>query len=62
MEEMVDIVTVFYSLEGAPREVAQERLGKYWKKVAKLYFRAKQIFEVLDVNGDGDLDEDEFCK
>ena len=25
MEEMVDIVTVFYSLEGAPREVAQER-------------------------------------
>ena len=24
--------------------------------------RAEQIFRVLDVNGDGNLDEEEFCK
>jgi len=48
LEELVDIVVTFYDMEGESREKATER--------------AEQIFRVLDVNGDGNLDEEEFCK
>merc|ERR1712037_826122 len=48
MEEMTEIVTTFYNLEGASKGIAMER--------------AETIFKQLDSNGDGSLDEEEFCK
>jgi Ca2+-binding EF-hand superfamily protein len=48
MEEMLAIVTTIYDMEGAPKEMAGAR--------------AETIFRALDVNGDGVLDEEEFCQ
>ena len=82
---MTEIVTTFYSLEGASKGVALERWdfieprtnpshpdpGHRWPfpKNNPFYhthmyslFRAEAIFKQLDSNGDGSLDEEEFCK
>ena len=48
MQELVDIVHTFHNMEGIPKEHAQER--------------AEAIFKALDSNGDGMLDEEEFCQ
>ena len=48
MEELTDIVVTFYDMEGEDREKAATR--------------AEYIFQQLDANGDGSLDEEEFCK
>ena len=48
MEELTEIVVTFYDMEGEDREEAVKR--------------AELIFNQLDVNGDGSLDEEEFCK
>ena len=85
MEEMTEIVTTFYSLEGASKGVALERwdsdvlsntnkknlflnISYFWPQpyleyFVKIFFsRAEAIFKQLDSNGDGSLDEEEFCK
>ena len=48
MQELVDIVVTFYNMEGVDKEAAHER--------------AETIFKALDTNGDGSLDEEEFCQ
>ena len=48
MEEMVDIFSLMYSVQGFTEEEGRER--------------AVKIFETLDKNGDGSLCEDEFIK
>ena len=48
LSEMVDIIGILYEMEGVGKECADER--------------AHGIFEKLDFNGDGHLDEDEFVK
>ena len=48
LPELVDIVVTFYNMEGIPKESAQES--------------AEAIFKALDTNGDGNLDEEEFCQ
>ena len=48
MQELVDIVATFYNMEGVPKDSAQES--------------AEAIFKALDTNGDGSLDEEEFCQ
>ena len=48
MEELTDIVVTFYDMEGEDRERAAKR--------------AEYIFQQLDSNGDGSLDEEEFCR
>ena len=48
MQELLDIVVTFYNMEGVPKETAYER--------------ADTIFRALDTNGDGTLDEKEFCQ
>ena len=48
MPELVDIVVTFYNMEGVPKEAAHNR--------------ADTIFKALDTNGDGTLDEEEFCQ
>ena len=48
MEELTDIVVTFYDMEGEGRERALKK--------------AEFIFQQLDANGDGSLDEEEFCK
>ena len=45
-EEMVDIVTNLYAVQGVAKEMAVER--------------ADSVFGKLDVNGDGVLNEEEF--
>ena len=91
MEEMTEIVTTFYNLEGASKGIAMERwdwsacplykkqqpcqdnclaLNKDTKTISfnqksfvkTFIFRAESIFKQLDSNGDGSLDEEEFCK
>ena len=48
MEELLEVVGTFYSMEGVPKEAAKSK--------------AEAIFKSLDTNGDGTLDEDEFCE
>lgn len=48
IEEMCEIISTLYEMEGVGAECARER--------------AEKIFANLDVNGDGHIDEDEFCK
>ena len=48
MEELLEVVGTFYSMEGVPKEAAKTK--------------AEAIFKSLDTNGDGTLDEDEFCE
>ena len=48
MEEMIDIIVTFYDMEGIPK--------------GDSFAHASKIFRALDDNGDGTLDEDEFCK
>ena len=45
---MIDIIVTFYDMEGVPREES--------------FAYADKIFNALDKDGDGTLDEDEFCK
>ena len=48
LEELLEVVKTFYSMEGVPKEAAKTK--------------AEAIFKTLDTNGDGTLDEDEFCE
>lgn len=48
LKEMVEIIGTLYEMEGVNADTAGERANK--------------IFSQLDVNGDGELDEEEFCK
>ena len=48
MDELLEVVTTFYSMEGVPKEAAKTK--------------AEAIFKSLDTNGDGALDEEEFCE
>ena len=48
MQELFDIVVTFYNMEGVSKEAA--------------YARAETMFKALDVDGDGTLDEKEFCE
>ena len=48
MQELLDLVVTFYNIEGVPKEAACEK--------------AEAIFRRLDTNGDGSLDEKEFCQ
>ena len=48
MEELLEVVQTFYCMEGVPKEAAKSK--------------AESIFKTLDTNGDGTLDEDEFCE
>ena len=48
MQELLEIVVTFYNMEGVPKESAYEK--------------ADLIFRTLDSNGDGTLDEEEFCQ
>ena len=46
-EELTDIIITFYDLEGKNKEFGSDK--------------ANDIFKLLDENGDGEIDEDEFC-
>lgn len=48
MEELLDVVQTFYNMEGVPKEAAKTK--------------AESLFKSLDTNGDGSLDEEEFCE
>ena len=48
MDELLEVVSTFYSMEGVPKEAAKSK--------------AEAIFKSLDTNGDGTLDEEEFCE
>jgi len=48
LPEMIEIIGTLYEMEGVPKDSAGERANK--------------IFRELDINGDGELDEDEFVK
>ena len=46
-EELTDIIVTFYDLEGKNKEFGCDK--------------ANDIFKLLDENGDGEIDEEEFC-
>jgi len=48
LKEMIEIIGTLYEMEGVSKEAASER--------------AEKIFGVLDVNSDGELNEDEFIR
>merc|ERR1719189_2985335 len=48
LPEMIEIIGTLYEMEGVPKDSAGDRANK--------------IFRELDVNGDGELSEDEFVK
>ena len=48
LDELVQIIVTFYDLEDIPREDSEEH--------------AKNIFQAMDVDGSGSLDEEEFVK
>ena len=48
MVEMIKLFASLYQTEGLPQSIAVER--------------AEEMFENLDINGDGDITEEEFVK
>jgi len=48
LPEMIEIIGTLYEMEGVPKDAAADRAGK--------------IFRELDIDGNGELDEDEFVK
>jgi len=48
LKEMIEIIGTLYEMEGVSKEAASER--------------AEKIFSVLDINSDGELNEDEFIR
>ena len=48
LDELIDIICTFYDMEGVPRNESRRH--------------AKRIFEALDEDGSGALDEAEFVK
>ena len=46
-EELTELITTLYEIEGRSKEYAENR--------------AQEIFKLFDEDGDGEIDEEEFC-
>ena len=46
-DELKEIITTLYEIEGKPKHYGEQR--------------ADEIFKLFDEDGDGEIDEDEFC-
>ena len=66
LEELLEVVKTFYSMEGVPK-VSREEQNQAIKLTQCMIqeaanAKAEAIFKTLDTNGDGSLDEEEFCE